>query len=237
MDKKELRNGWMGKKKAVTLSYDDGVVQDIRLIALLDKYGLKCTFNLIPARQSRARIVQKPPITVQNLDMKELPSVYAHHEVAGHTWSHPHLERLTDEEIFDEIYRCQDTLSQLFSRPIYGMAYPYGTYDERVVRAAQKCGVQYARTCVQTYDFSVSDALLTLPTTCRHAAPQLLRLAEDFVALSPDEPCLFYLWGHSYEFDQFDQWELMEEFCKIISRRDDIFYGTNSEVLLGKSQV
>lgn len=35
-----------GKCKAVTFSYDDGVSQDVRLIALLDKYGLKATFNL-----------------------------------------------------------------------------------------------------------------------------------------------------------------------------------------------
>ena len=35
-----------GKFKAVTFSYDDGVSQDVRLIALLDKYGLKATFNL-----------------------------------------------------------------------------------------------------------------------------------------------------------------------------------------------
>ena len=35
-----------GKMKAITFSYDDGVVQDRRLIELLDKYGLKATFNL-----------------------------------------------------------------------------------------------------------------------------------------------------------------------------------------------
>ena len=35
-----------GKKKAVTFSFDDGVTQDIRLIQLLDRYKLKCTFNI-----------------------------------------------------------------------------------------------------------------------------------------------------------------------------------------------
>ena len=29
-----------GKSKVLTLSYDDGVVQDIRLIGILDKYGI-----------------------------------------------------------------------------------------------------------------------------------------------------------------------------------------------------
>ena len=35
-----------GKMKAITLSFDDGVTQDRRLIEILDRYGLKCTFNL-----------------------------------------------------------------------------------------------------------------------------------------------------------------------------------------------
>jgi len=35
-----------GKIKAVTLSYDDGVEQDIRLIEIMKKYGLKGTFNI-----------------------------------------------------------------------------------------------------------------------------------------------------------------------------------------------
>ena len=34
------------RAKALTLSYDDGVVQDERMIALLDKNGIKATFNL-----------------------------------------------------------------------------------------------------------------------------------------------------------------------------------------------
>ena len=37
---------WNGKLKAITFSYDDAVTQDIRMIELMDKYGLKGTFNL-----------------------------------------------------------------------------------------------------------------------------------------------------------------------------------------------
>ena len=35
-----------GKKKALTLSYDDGVQQDVRFLEILNKHGIKCTFNL-----------------------------------------------------------------------------------------------------------------------------------------------------------------------------------------------
>ena len=41
---------WMlypqGKLKALTLSYDDGVEQDIRLMEIMNRHGLKGTFNL-----------------------------------------------------------------------------------------------------------------------------------------------------------------------------------------------
>ena len=35
-----------GKTRALTLSYDDGVEQDIRLIEIMKKNGLKGTFNV-----------------------------------------------------------------------------------------------------------------------------------------------------------------------------------------------
>ena len=35
-----------GLKRALTLSYDDGVEQDVRLIEIMNRHGLKGTFNL-----------------------------------------------------------------------------------------------------------------------------------------------------------------------------------------------
>ena len=42
-----------GKNKAVTFSFDDGLTQDIRLLEILNKYDLKCTFNLNSERLGR----------------------------------------------------------------------------------------------------------------------------------------------------------------------------------------
>ena len=35
-----------GKCKAVTLSYDDSNIHNMRLAEIIEGYGLKCTFNL-----------------------------------------------------------------------------------------------------------------------------------------------------------------------------------------------
>ena len=38
---------WINQyKKAVTFSYDDGVVPDLKLLEIFNKYGIKCVFNL-----------------------------------------------------------------------------------------------------------------------------------------------------------------------------------------------
>ena len=59
------------------------------------------------------------------------------------------------------------------------------------------------------------------------------RIKIDFINLKPDSPKIYYIWGHTYEFDIANTWDKIEEFLKMISGRDDIFYGTNEEVLLG----
>lgn len=43
-----------GKKKALTLSYDDGVEQDRRLVEILNRYGIKATFNINSGVQTGA---------------------------------------------------------------------------------------------------------------------------------------------------------------------------------------
>ena len=60
-----------------------------------------------------------------------------------------------------------------------------------------------------------------------------MEMGREFIDLKPDEPKLFYVWGHAFEMD-YDSlnWHRLEEFFKLISGRDDIFYGTNKEVLL-----
>ena len=39
-----------------------------------------------------------------------------------------------------------------------------------------------------------------------------------------------YIWGHSYEFDRDDNWNLMEDICKKLADNDEIWYATNMEI-------
>ena len=41
---------------------------------------------------------------------------------------------------------------------------------------------------------------------------------------------MFYLWGHSYEFDNDNNWDVIENFAKYVGNREDIWYATNGEI-------
>ena len=216
-----------GKMKAVTFSYDDNVRQDVRFIEILNKYGLKGTFNLNSLRFG--------DLTNSNrIKTTEVRSVYDGHEIAVHALTHPFLERLDEAEIIKEVEEDRLTLSDLAGYEVVGMAYPYGTYNDRVVDILRnKTGVKYSRTVNSTMNFEPQTELLTFHPTLHHGNSDLFDLAQKFIEMKADTPKIFYIWGHTYEFDESDrQWERIEEFCKLISGKDDIFYGTNKEILL-----
>ena len=229
-----------GKMKALSFSYDDGVTQDRRLLAILNRYGLKATFNLnsglfasAAAFYDREKNVTFPHV---RLRASEIAEVYAGHEVAAHTRTHPMLKDLTDEAMIAETEEDRLALSDLVGYDVCGFAYPAGTcgMNAHVADVLRRhTGVRFARTTTSTHRFDLPQDLMTLDPTVRHAERDAkLSLAQQFLDLQPETPQFFLIWGHAYEFDRDDDWAWFEEFCRMISRRDDIFYGTNREILL-----
>lgn len=225
--------------KAVTFSFDDGVKQDIRAIEILDKYGLKGTFNLNSAKLGTLNSYEVNGKTV-NRNMVEAHCVkeaYRNHEVASHTLCHPNLTELSDQTVVRQVEEDRKALEALVGYPVRGMAYPCGgiNNDDRVAGLIGKnTPIRFARTITSTYSFDLQENLLRFDPTVHFAqVDKLFALAKSFLEATPDKPRLFYIWGHTYEMDAGHiTWEQFEKFCDLISRREDIFYGTNSEVLL-----
>jgi peptidoglycan/xylan/chitin deacetylase (PgdA/CDA1 family) len=228
---------WNGKKKDLTFSYDDGVSQDRRLIEMLDRYGLRATFNINSGFFGMAGELVRNGVSIRHdkLTREEALSVYAGHEVAAHTVTHPFLPKLPDDRVIAEIENDRAALSALFGREIVGMAYPCGgvNHDTRVENLVrERTGCRYARTIDSTGSFDLPKDLCALnPTVYYIDTDEMFALGKEFLALQTDEPKLFYIWGHSYELDAWNFWDRFEEFCEMISGKNDIFYGTNREVL------
>ena len=228
-------------KKAVTFSYDDGVIYDERLIEIFDKYGLKGTFNLtrIDKDESTGWVTQRGLLVRgYNLLNQRNVRIYDGHEVAGHTSHHCWLNKIDDKTLEEEILGNREELERVFGRKVNGIAYPFNTYDERAVTILRENGFLYAREGRETHSFDLQEDLLRFRPTCHHNDPALFQLAEQFINSKYDELKIFYIWGHSYEFEDDGNWDRIEEFCRFISGKDDIFYGTNSEVFqLQKEQA
>lgn len=228
-----------GKMKAVTFSYDDAVTQDIRLIDIFNKYGLKATFNINSELLGLENSLVREGQTVNHtkIHRDQVREIYLGHEVAAHTLTHPLLTQLDESEIIRQVEVDRKNLEAIVGYDVVGMAYPGGgvnnnDYVANVIR--NHTGIQYARTTTSTFHFDLQDNLLRWnPTVYHHQEwEQMEKLAEDFIALKPDKPQIFYIWGHSYEFDIHQSWDRFERFCGRISGHDDIFYGTNREVIL-----
>ena len=216
------------KYKAVTLSYDDGVIYDRKLVDIMNAHGLKGTFNL---NSGMIGDVQK-----RRLTEKEVLELYTGHEIAIHGKGHRSLTSAPTAMATDDVLSDRVALEALFGRNVTGMAYAFGHYDDNVVEILQKCGVDYARTTKATETFDIPSDWLRMPTTCHHKNPRLMELAKEFVELTPPEypwnqtARLFYVWGHSYEFNDSDNWYIIEEFAEFIGGREDIWYATNIEI-------
>ena len=227
------------KLKAVTFSYDDGITQDIRLIELLNKYGLKSTFNLNSELLSERGVLHRNNgyVSHYKIHRSDVRDVYKDHEIAVHTLTHPNLTQLDDAEIVRQVEVDRQNLSELAGYEVVGMAYPCGgvNNNDRVAEIIKSnTGVKYCRTITSSSCFDTQENLFRFNPTLFHLDfDQMMSLGEKFIEMKPDRPQILYIWGHSFEMDYAsDNWVKLERFFELISNRDDMFYGTNKEVLL-----
>lgn len=222
------------KLKALTLSYDDGSRQDKRLIEIMKKNGIKGTFNINSGLfSSEYAGVEKGRMSVDEaLDLYASSGM----EVAVHGYYHLSLARVDKSVATNDVITDRKELEKIFGKIIKGMAYANGSYNDEVVSILENCGINYSRTVISTENFDMPNDWLRLPATCHHNNPRLMELAKTFVELDyksyywQNSPKLFYLWGHSYEFDTNDNWNVIENFCEYMGNRDDIWYATNGEI-------
>ena len=226
-------------KKAVTFSYDDGITQDVQMMELMNKYGIKATFNLNSELLGTGMILHSGSRRLSHYKVRPeaVRDLYAGHEVAVHTLTHVNLTTVDDGEVIRQVEQDRLNLSDLVGYEVVGMAYPCGgvNNDDRVAKIIKEhTGVRYSRTTTTNNSFAVQDNLYRFnPTSYHHDFDSMIALAEKLIQMEPEEKQIFYIWGHSYEQDcASDYWVRLEEFFKLISGHKDIFYGTNAEVLL-----
>ena len=230
-----------GKAKAVTFSYDDGCRQDLRTAQIFDKYGVKGTFNINSAKVAK----QTGGWHITQEEIKEY-ILDKGHEVAVHGQLHkaPGLVRAIDG--IKDVLNCRLELEAMFGQIIRGMAYP----DSGIRTFVNRTSYEDIRHYLVDLDIAYSRTLggdnkrFELPTdwlawmpTAHHNNPNILEWAKEFVAIDMvplisggRSAKLFYVWGHSYEFDRKDNWQHLEQLCETLAGKEDVWYATNMEI-------
>lgn len=221
-----------GLRKAVTFSFDDGVRQDLRLMEMFRKYGIKATFNLNSGLSGKEHDWEYRGIHVSRLSPEEIRENYGGFEIAVHTVHHPDLTVLSAEGVIQEVFQDRQALEALAGYPVRGMAYPYGTCSEDLTGLLRSLGICYSRTVKSTHAYGFPEDYLAWHPTCHYMEQDAPKLADQFLAMDSDRLSLFYLWGHSYELDGNDNWKLMEEFCRKFGTAKDVWRASNMEIYL-----
>ena len=229
-----------GKFKAVTLSYDDGVRSDIRFSEIIGNYGLKCTFNINSANLdgNNPKKLSADEIKIHLADKG--------HELAVHGKRHIAPGNASPVIAIKDVLDCRIEMEERFDTIIRGMAYPdtgirlmsnQNDYDN-VKRYLSDLGIVYSRTLGGDNDsFELPRDFYAWMPTAHHNNKNLIEWAEKFVSLKEEDiyltrsfPRLFYLWGHTYEFDNNDNWDVIERFGEVIGGKEDTWYATNIEI-------
>ncbi len=210
-----------GKHKVLTMSYDDGKLEDRQLVELFNRYGIKGTFHL------------NSGLVDQDIRIKpeEWNTLYQGHEISCHTVLHPTIARCPLPHVALQVLEDRRYLERVAGVPVRGMSYPNGSYNQEIVDMLPSLGIEYCRVVGDTDDFAMPENFLLWKATCHHNH-NLLENGRRFVDLHKTQYLyMMYVWGHSYEFPRDNNWDMMEEFCQMAGNQPDIWYATNIQIV------
>lgn len=225
-------------KGLFTTSWDDGHPLDLRLAEILSRYRCKSTFY-IPSTN-----VEGYP-TLSAREIIELRRMGF--EIGSHTLNHRYLTGLTSAAAAKQIEEGKRQLEQIVGTAINGFCYPGGKFSEEHVQMVRSAGFEYARTTANLHLATIADPYrLPVSVQCyphqnyvflrnfvRHGhwrqrikALQIMLNNSSLIArlkATLDHVCdfggVFHLWGHSWELEQFNGWELLESFLEYADER------------------
>lgn len=211
-----------GKRKVLTFSYDDGTIYDKKFLKIISEYGLKGTININGGLFEDGR----------RMSLKDAKELYSDcgQEIAIHGYRHLHMHTLDKRRLLYEIAEDKKSIEKHFGGIARGMAFPYGTWNNDELKIMKLCGIEYGRTTRATYDFCFPENWLTLHPTCHHTDESFSELADRFINDDTPQAKMFYFWGHSYEFNDNDNWNLIERFAENTAGKRDIWYATNIQI-------
>lgn len=233
-----------GHKKYFTLSFDDGVTQDRRLIDIMKRNGVGCcTFNINSglcgvSSEWVGQVLGDTSLSHLRFTKDELRGgIYDGFDLAVHTMTHPSLKAYDGSpcDIVREVQGDVEGIEALTGVRPTGMAWPGGDteYTDTTARIIlDRTEVRFARATTPTYGFELPRQFMKWYPTCCFSDARLFELAEQFIHEdASDRDLLFYVWGHGYELDLrgVNSYGEFERLIQMMRDAGDIELVTNSE--------
>ena len=213
-------------KKIFVFSFDDGTVHDIKMISILNKYGLKGTFNLNSGLNNF--VWYNNGIAIYRLDLNEYKYIYDGHEVSSHSLTHTHMTSLDDAGVIYESKQDIENLENIFQRKITSFAFPFSDFSQREIELIkQNNELTNIRVSEIDESFRYPNDVYKIPIT----SLDLNRAMELFKAFERLKEGLFVFAGHSYDFYMNDSFDQLEQFVKELSKCKDIEVMTMQEMI------
>ena len=217
-------------KLKVCTCWDDGVLNDERLVGLLRKHGAKATFNLNPGLMSETRGVRewaapRSPgwshlgFRCGKLSLRDIPEVYAGFQLASHCWCHENAGSMPDDEWIESALRARRYLEDAVQRPCTGFAWPCGVTTPGTIAKLREAGFEYGRTTRYAEDvLAENPEPMALRSSCHFLSGDFWRRYDEAKARGG----VFYFWGHSYEIFEYDPlWDQLEGKLRLIAEDPD----------------
>ncbi len=195
------------KKIQIISSWDDGRIQDVRLIQLLRKYNIPAIFYI--------------PVKIKELDDNQIREIANDplFEIGAHTMTHPREIQLLDRsEATKEIQDSKIELQRITGKPVTKFCYPRGRFSIETKDIVREAGFEIGRTVKGLNIKFTDDPFETNPTIHVHAEHQIygthtwFEVAKEKFDKVLAEGGRFEIWGHSWEIDKYNQWEFFEDF-------------------------
>lgn len=236
----------MEPRVVVTTSWDDGDPLDAKLADVLAEYGIKGTFYYAPRNRER-----------KVMGASELRRIAERFEIGGHSLTHPDLRPLSDAKLKEEVSGGKQELEAILGAPVRTFCYPKGKYNARVRRAVMDAGFDAART-TRSFLFDIKDPFRMPTTLWARDLPRFMwfphcgrslsgrgfktllgkgllkpwwELARALFDDALEHGGIWHLWGHSWELEERGLWNEFRQILDVVSRRDDVLYVTNGEVV------
>ena len=122
-DKDNIIKNNSNNSKEIALTFDDGPhpKETAKILDILKKYNAKATFFVV------GKHVKWYPDSVMRASKEG-------HEIGNHTFTHPDISTLSNEQLKTEIKNCEDIIIEKTGKKPVLFRPPFGNYNERCLK-------------------------------------------------------------------------------------------------------